>query len=190
MKRLFVVLTVLIVLFSFTGCLSLGKAQSGEDYMEDVDAKGNYGSWRKAYYLNDFKKSTGVPYIKTVCDGTYTDDSVKDASLKATVMCDRDDVKIELLEDGEKLLSLENGKRASITVKILADNKEIGLGAGTYDSKTRYISLSSSLNLFEALVENRVVLMHITIEDGGETSTYLFKIFGYGFEYCYRQTFK
>ncbi len=190
MKRLLVVLTAVVILFALTGCLSLGKAETGEEYMEDVEAKGNYGSWRKAYYLNDFKKSTGVPYIRTVCDGTYTNDSIKDASLKANVMCDRDDVKIELLEDGEKLLSLDNTRKTSIKVKILADDEEIGLGEGTYDSKTRYISLSSSLNLFEALVENRVVLMHITIEDGGRTSTYLFRIFGYGFEYCYQQTFK
>ena len=190
MKRFLVVLTALVLLFALTGCMSLSGTETGEEYMEDVDAKGNYGSWRKAYYLNDFRKSTGVPYIKTVCDGSYSNDSVRDAELKATVMCDRDDVKIELLEDGEKLLSLENGKKASITVKILADNKEIELGKGTYDSKTRYILLSSTLDLFEALVENRSVLMHITIEDGGETSTYLFKIFGYGFEYCYQQTFK
>lgn len=156
------------------------------DYMKTVEVTGDEGLWRVGDYVDNFKLPTGKHYIYTANTGVFTNSATNGSDLLVQVLCNENDVEINLLEYGSYPISVIEDN--SINVMINANGKTIDLGFGKFNESTKRIKLNKVYPLFKALVENEVVKMYIEINDYG-VSTYLFDIYSAGFEYNYHKAF-
>lgn len=178
-------LICLVLLIVLVGCASLLNTK-GSEYMKTIEVTGDEGLWRVGNYVDNFKNPTGEHYIYTTNTGVFTNSATNGSDLSVQLLCNENDVEIELLEYGSYPISVIGDNPISIMINV--NGQTTYLGSGKFSESTKRIEFNNVYPLFKALVENKVVKMYIEINDYGR-STYLFDIYSAGFEYNYHKAF-
>ena len=134
-------------------------------------------TWELTNYVDDFGEPTEDTYVQTNCEGYLQNDVTDNGSLEATLLIDKHNVRILVLEYGKfKVTSYRDFYERKVSIRVRSGNKkDVNLGdtdAATFSDGYFVLSSSAKKKLMPILYAGGKVSFRI----GFEGTAYYFTI--------------